>query len=85
LQIRADSVAKGKHRLTQRELEVLELSARGLANKEIAHKLSLSNRTVQSHLRNIVAELAVRSRIETVMLGLKNRWIRMDMEGAADS
>jgi NarL family two-component system response regulator LiaR len=75
----------GKHRLTPRELEVVELGARGLVNKEIAYKLSLSDRTVQSHWRNIFTKLAVGSRMEAVMLCLKNRWIRIEGEEAGGS
>ena len=67
--------ATGKHRLTARELEIVGLGARGLVNKEIAYELSLSDRTVQSHWRNIFTKLAVSSRMEAVMLCLKNRWI----------
>jgi len=75
LRTNKEPVANGKHRLTSRELEIVELGARGLVNKEIAYRLSLSDRTVQSHWRNIFTKLAVGSRMEAVMLCLKNRWI----------
>jgi NarL family two-component system response regulator LiaR len=74
----------GKYRLTPRELEIVDLGARGLVNKEIAYKLSLSARTVQSHWRNIFTKLGVGSRMEAVMLCLKNQWIRLEGEKAAD-
>lgn len=74
----------GKHRLTPRELEVVALGARGLVNKEIAYQLSLSDRTVQSHWRNIFTKLGVGSRMEAVMLCLKNEWIRLAGEEAAE-
>lgn len=64
-----------KQFLTPRELEVIALGARGLVNKEIADKLSLSDRTVQSHWRNIFVKLAVGSRIEAVLHCVKNELI----------
>ena len=57
--------------LTQRELEILKLAAKGLSNKEIAETLFLSVRTVQGHMSNILAKLAASSRTEAVMQGLK--------------
>jgi DNA-binding NarL/FixJ family response regulator len=75
----------GKHRLTPRELEIVDLGARGLVNKEIAYRLSLSDRTIQSHWRNIFTKLGVGSRMEAVMLCLKNEWIRLEGEEATES
>jgi len=64
--------------LSDREMEVLRLSARGVSNKEIAETLFLSNRTVQSHLSNIFKKLAVASRTEAVLFGLKRGWFSME-------
>jgi DNA-binding CsgD family transcriptional regulator len=50
------------HRLTSRELEVLRLVAAGRSNKVIAKQLVLSERTVERHVSNILAKLAVASR-----------------------
>ena len=58
--------------LTKRETDVLRCAAKGLGNREIAEELSLSVRTVQSHLRNIFNKLKVTSRIEAVLFGFKN-------------
>ncbi|MCO5191514.1 MAG: response regulator transcription factor [Anaerolineae bacterium] len=52
--------------LSDRELEVLQLTARGLTNKEIGNMLHISNRTVQGHLRKIFTKLDVNSRTEAV-------------------
>ena len=50
--------------LSRRELEVLRLAAEGLTNKEIATRLFLSKRTVDMHVRNLLAKLGCRSRVQ---------------------
>ena len=50
--------------LTRRELEILRLVAVGRTNREIAHQLFLSPRTVDMHVRNTLAKLSCRSRTE---------------------
>ncbi|MES0328853.1 MAG: response regulator transcription factor [Dehalococcoidales bacterium] len=64
--------------LSDREMEVLRLSAKGVSNKDIAETLFLSNRTVQSHLSNIFKKLAVASRTEAVLFGLKRGWFSIE-------
>ncbi len=64
--------------LTEREVEVLRFAAKGRGNKEIAKELSLSVRTVQAHLVNIFNKLKVSSRIEAVLLGLKNGLLTLE-------
>jgi DNA-binding NarL/FixJ family response regulator len=53
--------------LTDRELEVLTLTGKGLTNKVIAVQLGISDRTVQNHLANIFSKLQAESRTEAVM------------------
>jgi DNA-binding NarL/FixJ family response regulator len=50
--------------LSRREVEVLGLAAEGLTNREIAARLFLSKRTVDMHVRNLLAKLGCRSRVE---------------------
>jgi LuxR family maltose regulon positive regulatory protein len=52
--------------LSQRELEVLRLIDEGLANKEIARKLSLAPATVKAHIRNIYGKISAKSRTEAL-------------------
>ncbi|MBM3190838.1 MAG: response regulator transcription factor [Chloroflexi bacterium] len=63
--------------LTEREQGVLALAAQGLSNREIAEKLILSPRTVQSHMANIFGKLQVGSRTEAVTLALRRKWIAL--------
>jgi DNA-binding NarL/FixJ family response regulator len=61
--------------LTDRELEVLALVAKGLTNRAIGHQLGISDRTVQGHLANIFGKLGASSRTEAVMTAIKLGWI----------
>jgi NarL family two-component system response regulator LiaR len=63
--------------LTERELEVLRLVARGQTNKQIGVALQISDRTVQNHLANIYAKLGVASRTEAVTVGLQRNLITL--------
>ncbi len=70
---RNDTDANGielEEALSGRELEVLHLTAKGMTNKEIGYQLSISNRTVQGHLRKIFTKLDVNSRTEAVTKAL---------------
>jgi ATP/maltotriose-dependent transcriptional regulator MalT len=53
-------------KLTVRELEIVRLVARGLVNKQIAHRLDISEHTVATHLRRIYAKLHVDTRAAMV-------------------
>ena len=57
--------------LTPREVDILRLVAGGNANKEIAARLSISEESVKSHMRNILSKLRANDRTHAVTIGLK--------------
>ena len=59
--------------LTPKEIEIIELIAQGLRNKEIAASLGIKNRTVDFHVSNILSKLGVKSRLEAVLAYTKER------------
>lgn len=63
--------------LTDRETEVLGLLARGLANKQIAASLGISEHTVKFHVSSIYTKLNVSNRAEAVSAGLRGGWIAL--------
>ena len=65
------------HGLSERELQVLELAARGFTNKNIAKDLFLSIRTVEAHMRNVFEKLGVSSRTEAVTHAVRHEWIQL--------
>ena len=60
-------------RLTDRELEVLELVAQGMSNREIAGVLLISENTVKNHVRNILEKLHLHSRMEAVVYAVQEK------------
>ena len=62
-------------RLTERERQVLQLTAQGLANKQIATSLDISENTVKFHLSSLYAKLGVTSRMEAVRAGARQGWV----------
>ncbi len=65
-------------KLTERELEVLRLAARGITNQEIARELALSVRTVQAHLSTVFSKMQVGSRTEAVVQALRQGWLTLE-------
>jgi DNA-binding NarL/FixJ family response regulator len=63
--------------LTPREVEVLELVAQGLANKEIAARLGTAGGTVKIHVQNILAKLDATDRTHAVTIGLQRGIIHL--------
>jgi DNA-binding NarL/FixJ family response regulator len=67
----------GEEDLTPRELEVLELIQEGTRNKNIADRLSVSETTVNFHIRNIVDKLQANDRTHAVTLALRRGLLQM--------
>jgi DNA-binding NarL/FixJ family response regulator len=64
-------------RLTERELEVLRLVARGLNNRDIAKQLFISENTVKNHIRNILEKLQLHSRMEAVVYAVREKLLEI--------
>src|SRR5919199_2314910 len=60
-------------RLTDRELEVLKLVARGMNNRDIGQELFISENTVKNHVRNILEKLHLHSRMEAVVYAVREK------------
>ena len=65
-------------RLTERERQVLILVARGKANREIAHELQISIKTVEYHMTNILGKLGARNRTEAVLKALRQGLVTLE-------
>ncbi len=63
--------------LTERELEILQLLAQGVRNEGIAGQLFISQQTVQTHVRNILAKLRVHSKLEAVSFAVRHGAVRV--------
>ena len=60
-----------KEPLTERELEIIKLVAQGLANKEIANRLEIAERTVRTHVSNILEKLHLANRTQATLYAIK--------------
>jgi DNA-binding NarL/FixJ family response regulator len=65
------SAPQPEHAPTAREIEVLQLVSQGLVNREIGDRLYLSEETVKSHIRHLLAKLQARSRAHAVAVGFR--------------
>jgi DNA-binding NarL/FixJ family response regulator len=63
--------------LSSREMEILQLIARGYSNKEIAHELGISRQTVKNHMTSILRKLSVNDRTQAALYALRRGWIRL--------
>jgi two-component system NarL family response regulator len=63
--------------LTDREIEVLELIARGRGNREIGQELAIAEGTVKAHVNSILSKLSAQDRTEAAMIALKRGIIRL--------
>jgi DNA-binding NarL/FixJ family response regulator len=64
-------------KLTDREMQVLKLVARGMNNRDIAKELFISDNTVKNHVRNILEKLQIHSRMEAVMVAVREKLIEL--------
>lgn len=67
----------GQHALTVRELQVLELIARGHSNKQIGAALTMSEDTVKGHLRSIMGKLGANNRAHAATIGIARGFIEI--------
>jgi DNA-binding NarL/FixJ family response regulator len=65
--------------LTERELEVFRLIARGLSNAEIGGELYISDTTVKTHITHILQKLGLRDRVQTVVLAYETGVLNSDL------
>jgi two-component system NarL family response regulator len=64
-------------KLTDRELQVLKLVARGLNNRDIGQQLFISENTVKNHVRNILEKLQLHSRMEAVVYAVREKLLEI--------
>jgi DNA-binding NarL/FixJ family response regulator len=64
--------------LTERELEILQLVAKGLSNKQVARVIERTDETVKIHLKNVFTKLSVADRTEAVTVALTRGLIHLD-------
>lgn len=66
-----------QHLLTEREMEVLQLVARGKSNREIAQTLYISEKTVKNHLTNIFQKIGVSDRTQAALYAIKEKLVAL--------
>lgn len=64
--------------LSPREIELLTLAGKGLNNREIADRVNIGERTVQTHFQNLLVKLGKSTRIEAIVVALSEGWINFD-------
>jgi DNA-binding NarL/FixJ family response regulator len=68
--------------LSQREIDVVSLVARGLANKQVARKLGISESTVKTHVSGILSKLGLPSRTQLALYAARNGLVALDHLGS---
>jgi DNA-binding NarL/FixJ family response regulator len=71
--IKSNPRTEPQNQLTDRELEVLRLLAKGMLNKEIANILFISEKTVKNHISSIFRKLDVQDRTQAAVYAIKNK------------
>ena len=74
---KAEQNLKENDDLTKREIEILQLAAGGMSNKEIADKLFISQKTVDAHKNHIMQKLKLKNTAELVIYAIKNKIIEV--------
>jgi DNA-binding NarL/FixJ family response regulator len=69
--MQAVSTPQSPEALTERETEVLRLLAQGQSNKQIAHSLHIAEKTVKTHVSNILSKLGVQSRTQATLYAVR--------------
>lgn len=69
--------SKEVNKLTKREIEVLKLITEGMLNKEIAHSLNISEKTVKNHVSNIFKKISVSDRTQAAVYAIKNNIVNI--------
>ena len=75
---KAEEKAGEPEKLSDREIEVLQLVGRGMSNAEIAQELFLSEKTVKNHLTNIFRKIHVEDRTQAVLFAIKRKIVRVE-------
>lgn len=76
--IREVRMPESPEKLTERETEVLRLIAKGLSNKDIAMQLVVSEKTVKTHVSNVLAKLHLPSRTQAALYALREGLVSLD-------
>jgi DNA-binding NarL/FixJ family response regulator len=72
------SISSARQLLSEREMQILQLIAGGLSSNDIAHELSISVPTVNTHVRNIFTKLNVRNRAQAIHVGISHGLILVE-------
>ncbi len=67
--------------LSPREVEILQFVTNGMSNKEIAHRLNISQQTVKNHMTSILKKLNVQDRTQAAVTALRHGWVRIQSQG----